>query len=128
MKKRKASLSTLREKAWKTFSAFIRQKHANHAGECACVTCGTWRPWQELHAGHFVHASRQSPLSYDERNVHPQCPQCNYYGMQGLAMINYTQFIIGKYGEAVVEELKAMKHAKTYLRRSELETVIARYR
>jgi hypothetical protein len=74
-----------------------------------------------------VHCSKQSLLSYDERNVHPQCRQCNYYGMQGLAAINYTQFIIREYGPEVVDELKQMKHDKVYLRRPELEEIIARY-
>jgi hypothetical protein len=124
--RKKPSLSALKRKAWAAFSRHVRQKEAAD-GYGKCVTCSTVLRWQEAHAGHFVHASRQSPLSYDERNVHLQCPQCNYYGMQGLAPIRYTQYMQARYGEPVVEELLAMKHSGIYLRRAELEDVIARY-
>lgn len=89
-----------------------------------CVSCNRHYPWQEMHAGHFVHISKQHPLSYDRRNVHPQCRQCNYYGMQGEAMIRYTQFMVRTYGEGIVDELIEAKHKLPYLKRGELEDLI----
>lgn len=84
-------------------------------------------PVEELHAGHFIHCSKQSALSYDERNIHPQCRQCNYYGMQGLAAIKYTQYMQDRYGPGIVDELIAMKHAKEYLKRADLEQIIIKH-
>jgi hypothetical protein len=125
--KKKPSLPSLVKKAWAAWSKHVRTQWANVDGYCYCVSCGKASQWTEMHAGHFVHCSKQSPLSYDPRNVHPQCVSCNYYGMQGLAAINYTQFIIKEYGSHVVDELKQMKHSKVYLKRAELEEIIERY-
>jgi len=47
--------------------------------------------------------------------------------MQGLAEISYTQYIIRRYGENVVEELKQKKHDKVYLRRADLLELIEKY-
>lgn len=127
-KKRPTSLPALRKKAWAAFSVHIRSGAALHNGGAFCVTCNAFAPWAELHAGHFVHCSKQSPLSYDERNVHPQCRQCNYYGMQGEAMIHYTAFMQANYGPGIVNELLAIKHAKNYLKRADLEAIIERYK
>lgn len=126
-KPKKLSLPALRRKAWGLFSKYIRQKYVSNSGDVKCVSCNQWISVTGAHAGHFIHASKQSKLSYDERNVHPQCVACNYYGMQGLAAIQYTQFMYRVYGEKVVDELKAMKHAKEYLKRADLEALIERY-
>jgi hypothetical protein len=123
-KAKRPKLSALAKKAWGLFAKQVKQGAADHSGFVRCVSCGTYIPWQSAHAGHFVHCSKQSPLSYDKRNVHPQCRQCNYYGMQGLAAIRYTQFIQSKYGSEVVNELLDAKHSKIYMKRLELEELI----
>lgn len=124
--KKKASLPALRKKAWASFSKYIR--YGEDYGIVRCVTCGVAGTPQEMHAGHFIHCSKQSALSYDERNVHIQCRQCNYYGMQGLAAIKYTLFMQQTYGPGIVDELMAMKHSKEYLKRADLEEIIERYK
>ena len=91
------------------------------------MCCGIYYPPAQMHAGHFIHCSKQSPLSYDERNVHAQCRQCNFYGMQGEAMIHYTLFMQQAYGPGIVEELLAIKHQKAYLKRADLEAIISKY-
>ena len=126
-RKKQTSLPRLRANAWAAFS-----KHVRTLGRTTyhthCVTCGLTVPSVELHAGHFIHCSKQSPLSYDERNVHPQCRQCNFYGMQGEAAIKYTVYMQARYGPGIVDELLAMKHAKEYLKRSDLEQIIEKYK
>lgn len=124
-KPRAKSLPTLRKEAWAAFSRFVRYGPGKET--LACVCCGIHYPPNELHAGHFVHCSKQSELSYDTRNIHPQCRQCNFYGMQGEAMIHYTRFMQQTYGPQIVDELLAMKHAKKYLKRADLEEIIANY-
>lgn len=124
---RKPKLRTLVDKAWASFSAYTRKRHADFNGFIACVSCGVPKHYTEMHAGHFVHCSRQSRLSYDERNVHPQCRQCNFYGMQGMAAIRYTEFMINRYGKGIINELEAIKHEKDYLKRPDLEAIIETY-
>lgn len=69
----------------------------------------------------------QHPLSYDERNVAPQCARCNFFGAKGMASIDYAVWMINKYGPGIVEELKIRK-SEPYLRRAELEELIKRLR
>lgn len=126
-KKAQTSLPALRKKAFSLFSKHVRYGAADDAGNVRCVSCNAYIPASEAHCGHLIHAGRQSPLSYDERNCHCQCRNCNFFGMQGLAAVKYTLYVQEKYGHGIVEELLAMKHSKVYLKRAELETIIERY-
>ena len=65
----------------------------------ACVTCGSVK---DLQAGHFVQGRRHSIL-FNLKNVHAQCELCNMY--QGGELIEYTLFMIEKYGIETIEEL-----------------------
>jgi len=48
--------------------------------------------------------------------------------MQGEAAIKYTVYMQARYGPGIVDELLAMKHAKEYLKRSDLEQIIEKYK
>jgi hypothetical protein len=61
--------------AWKLMSEWIRRKDANLDGFVECYTCGCWKHWKEMNAGHFKHDKRD----FDERNVKCQCVTCNKY-------------------------------------------------
>lgn len=65
----------LHKKAWLLMSEWIRRKDANLDGFVECYTCGIIKLWKELQAGHFKH----NKLDFDDRNIKPQCPQCNTY-------------------------------------------------
>lgn len=117
------SLSSLRKLAWKLWSQHVRSSATDHRGFVACVTCQRLHHWKEIHAGHFIHISKQHPLSYDSRNVHPQCRQCNYYGAKGIACIQYTLYLQKRYGEEIVDKLLS-RRKEPYLRRFELENLI----
>ena len=125
MKKKRKKLPTikaLKNKAWKLMSEHIRTSYADDAGYVACVTCGNTKPYKEMHAGHFIHASKGSLVSYDDRNIAPQCPKCNTY--QGGNLIEYTLFIQDKYGSKTIEELKQLK--QTIMKRADFDEVIER--
>lgn len=66
------SVKTLKNNAWTLFSKYIRLKDANFQGYVKCVTCNVYRPYKEMHAGHYIHGKTKT-LYFDERNVHPQC-------------------------------------------------------
>jgi len=125
-KKKLPSIKTLKAKAWKLMSEHVRKNrvdiHILGDGYCICVTCGTMKPYKEMHAGHFIHASKGSLVSYDDRNIHPQCPGCNTY--RGGMLIEYTLFIQKTYGNETIDELKQMKN--TIMKRADYEAVIER--
>lgn len=73
-KKRKIKISTLQSKLWKLVSGYIKKKYGN-----TCYTCKrqnlTGRNW---HTGHYIPSAICSfKLRYDERNLRPQCYNCN---------------------------------------------------
>jgi len=76
-----------------------------------CRTCGKvlFRLESGSHAGHFVTKGHggASGVYYDERNVHTQCHKCNVWE-EGNS-IEYHKFMLEKYGEEVIEELR-LKH------------------
>ena len=75
-----------------------------------------------MDAGHWFHASKQSAVTYDHRNIHPQCTYCNKY--LGGARDEYAVYIKNRYGAHVLDELQTLKHQGHILRRQELEDKI----
>lgn len=120
MKRQK--LSGLAAKAWKLMSLISRTKDADSSGMVSCVTCEQVKHWKEMHAGHFFHGSKQRPISYDDRNIHAQCPGCNTY--KGGARDEYACYIAKRYGAGVLEELRVLKHQGKELKRGDLEELI----
>ncbi len=119
--KKLASLRSIKLKAWRIMSVHVRKSAADHTDQCHCVTCGTYDHWKRFDAGHYIHISKQHPLSYDKRNIHPQCRACNFYKSKG---IEYAHFMYKTYGPAVIEELLERKKER-YLKRDALEAFIA---
>ena len=81
-----------------------------------------------MQAGHYVHGGKGgkgNAVSYDERNIHIQCLNCNYYGAREAAH-NYSQFMFKTYGPDILDELKAIK-GKSKLRREDFERMIEEY-
>jgi hypothetical protein len=89
-------------------------------GECACVTCGTLKPWDSgirgMHTGHFL-ASRVNSILFEEDNVAPQCSYCNFYrsGEQQL----FRKWMLEVRPEAV-ERLERLKTQSKQFSRDEL--------
>jgi hypothetical protein len=90
-KPKKQSRDTLKKKAWKVFSAWVRKRDKR------CVTCGSYN---QLCAGHFWHGV----LDFDEINVNCQCKQCNTFKSGNLAP--YSVYLIRKYGQNAFEDLE----------------------
>lgn len=101
------------KKAWKLFSEQIRKKNADFAGYVACVTCGKSYIWNSglIHAGHWVH----DKLDFDERNVHPQCRNCNYKFNKNTNTA-YAVYMAQKYGAEEMEQIRklAIKKGNDY--------------
>jgi len=85
-------------------------------GEAACVTCGAVLPYarpayqgNQLQGGHCLAGCQNNPEAYlDERNVHPQCSQCNKY--KSGAGMEYRQFINTFYPIGTLDDLTRLKN------------------
>jgi hypothetical protein len=75
---KKATLRSLKKKAWKLFSEWIRRKDTDAGGTEHCYTCLTPKFWKELHAGHAI-PGRTNSVLFDPDIVKPQCPICNIW-------------------------------------------------
>lgn len=112
-----------KQKAWTACSKYIRLRDAiawsreNYQDTTGiqpkllvvkCVTCPRIQSWPRMDAGHFIpRGSRgQSGVYFDERNSHAQCSECNGF-REGNTLV-YLGFMQGKYGQPVVDELRAL--------------------
>lgn len=118
------SVKTLKAKAWKIFSQYIRQRDRG-----VCFTCGLryWNEelgevdWHRTHAGHFIH----NKLDFDEMNIHCQCVQCNKWKHGNLGI--YALKMAGLYGLEAVEELERRSHQEKPYTIEYLDNVIEMY-
>ena len=98
MKKIKhTSLKSLKKKAWKLQSEYIRKFEKG-----ICYTCGVHKPWKECHAGHYIHGNW---MDFAPMNIHCQCPRCNTYLSGNLGV--YAERLMADYGIDAVENLRA---------------------
>lgn len=103
-------VSTMKKKAWKVFSEWIRRKDADSNGMNFCVTCGKMEHWKFLQAGHFIDG-RGNSILFDERGVHPQDVACNLFKHGNK--VEYFIFMKKYFGERVINELRiASKQVK----------------
>lgn len=90
---KKPSIKTLKAKAWKLFSEYIRRKYADKNGNCTCVTCGAVKPWKEMQAGHAV-GGRGGYVLFNEKIVRPQTFSCNV--MQKGRYPEFIDYLVNK--------------------------------
>src|SRR3989304_4027343 len=69
---KKRSFKTLKRKAWKAFSEYIRRRDADYAGRVSCYTCGLRMHWKSAHAGHAI-GGRHHAVLFDPEICRPQC-------------------------------------------------------
>jgi hypothetical protein len=108
----------------KAFSRYIRKKHMDHAGWVECVTCGLSVPYEDIQAGHFVKRGHAA-VRWDERNVYPQCKQCNHF--RDGAQDEMANHIVKIHGERVLAELIVLKHTHKHWTMPELRELRERY-
>lgn len=125
MKRKKLqSLPALRTKLDGLFSRWVRLSAADHDGYCQCVSCGSYHPWQEMDAGHFIPRGSIA-TRWDERNVHPQCRRCNRFRVDHY--IDYTLWMQREYGQVVIDELMSQKGLPCIVRRADYLEMIDEY-
>lgn len=112
-----------KDKAWTACSKYTRLRDAilwnrlHHQDICGiqpklllvkCCTCQRIQIWPRMDAGHFIPrgSKGQSGVYFDERNIHAQCAECNGF-TEGNTLV-YLEFMQEKYGQDVVDELRAL--------------------
>ena len=113
-RKKRSPREILRDKAWATFSKWIR------ARDKRCVTCGGTNI---LQAGHRWHGK----LDFDEININAQCAGCNKWKQGNLS--KYDDYLIGKYGIVGWSSLydRKNKTGAEYRTEADYEDLIKRY-
>ncbi len=121
----KKPIAKLKKDAWKLCSEYNRRKDANWDGNTSCVTCNKVTHWKQLQAGHFV-PSRCNAILFDDRGIHAQCWQCNC-GKNGQ-WVEYEAFMLSKYGQKVIDEIKRNKTLTKKFTAEELLQIIENYK
>lgn len=70
-RRRETPLGTLKAKAWKLFSEYVRRKYADENGMSRCYTSGAVAHWRELQCGHAI-GGRHNAVLFDEEICRPQ--------------------------------------------------------
>jgi hypothetical protein len=123
--KKRPTLKSLKNKAWKLMSEWVRRKDADEGGTTRCVTCRVPIYWKEAQAGHFV-GGRTNAVLFHPDLVHVQCVACNVFRSGNYAA--YTLFMLDLYGREKVEEFLALKNKVVKYTRSDLEDLIQGYK
>jgi len=122
---KKQTLSSLKKKAWKLFSEWIRRKDADAGGTVQCFTCSKLMFWKESHAGHAL-PGRHNAVLLDPEIVRVQCPPCNLW--KGGNYPVFTTKLIKEKGmewwEAKLEGARAI----VKLTRADYESLIQSYK
>lgn len=119
--KKLPSIKSLKEKAWRLQSIYIRSIGANFQGLSQCYTCYRWFDWKIMNSGHYRHDSHD----FDLRNVKNQCPGCNLSD-KGRADEFYLH-LVKEYGQKEADFLRKRAKENKYSR-AELNEIIDRYK
>lgn len=122
---KKKSIKSLKNRAWKYMSLWVRRSNANEYGIVNCFTCGSQHMWKDIQGGHFIHGHyKQTFLEQD--NVHPQCVQCNKWKSGNLDV--YAERLRLKIGDDMMEELRALSKDQWKPSREYYEEKISYYK
>ncbi len=106
-KVKQPSKSTVKGKAWRAFSKYIRLRDClmttGTPDRGRCITCSFEFPFNQLQAGHFIPGRHNANL-FSEEGVHSQCRSCNIWG-HGKPL-EYRRAILDLYGKGYDEVLE----------------------
>lgn len=116
------NLITVRTETAALMQLAIRLEAADQKGFVKCVTCpGSFR-YNEVDASHFIDG-RTGAILFDERGIHPQCRICH-----STKRKEYEAFMFLKFGQDIIDELRAKRHQIRSYTRQELADMAKGYR
>jgi len=122
---KKKSIKSLKKKAWKLFSEWIRRRDADDQGRVYCYTCDELMHWSAMQAGHLLDG-RNNSILFNVDCVRVQCPACNIWKSG-----NKESFIpryIDEMGRDKFEEMKQIKNQTVKYSISDYEEMIAEFK
>lgn len=123
---KRPTIKSLKNKAWKLVSEYVRRRHADKGGFTSCYTCGAPIHWKlEAQAGHAI-PGRHSAVLLDADICRAQCRRCNVF-MRGRYEIFATN-LIRENGLEWFEKKLSDAREVVKLTRADLEAVIGEYR
>ena len=106
-KVKQPSKKTVKNRAWRAFSKYIRLRDCLRTTGTLihgkCITCEKLLSITFCDAGHFISRRHNSTL-FDEMNCHVQCRYCNRY-LDGN-LLEYRRQIVKLYGAGADTELE----------------------
>ena len=105
MKKKKISLTKIKNKCWKLFSLMVRLEETDKNGYGNCVSCGRTYHYKQFQCGHFI-AGRNNSILFERNACHIQCYGCNI-GKAGN-IVEYYQWMKEKFGEKEIDRLRIL--------------------
>lgn len=118
-------LGACKQMALRDLQKLVRMRNADSAGMVRCVTCRAIKHYKEMNGGHFI-PGRRNGVCFDERNVHPQCVQCNRFYSGRPA--EYRFFMVQRYGQAVIDELEQLDRLTVNMTRDDYADLCMKYR
>ena len=118
------TLASLKKKAWKILSRFIRQSAADEYERAECYTCGRTDEVRYLQAGHAI-PGRTGAVLFDLDIIRVQCYRCNI-AMRGQHHI-FAAKLIREHGLEWWEQKELDSHRTVKWSRSDLNDLIAKY-
>ena len=118
---RKLTLKSIKNKADRVFSEYIRRLKADQSGIGICVTCGKIAHWKELQCGHYFPRNRLGTRYHDD-NSNLQCSVCNVFKRGNYTA--YAAFMYSKFGKQKMEHLEHLSRKTLKLTISDYQTMI----
>ena len=127
--KKQNSTSSLKKKAWKAFSDYIRTrdslKTTGSTTHCRCITCPKTVEYKGIQAGHFV-GGRGGSVLFDEDLVNGQCLRCNV--MLNGNYDSYNLVMLKKHGSEKVIEMLERKGKTVHYKASDYKIIREKYK
>lgn len=122
--KRGKGLKTLKAKAWKLFSEYVRRKHADSFGFTTCYTSGLRSHWKDLQCGHAI-PGRTNAVLFDESICRPQSVSENIFKRGNYPV--FTTNLIKENGMEWWEGKLLQSRKPVKLTRDDLQHTISKY-
>lgn len=109
------------------FQRLVRLRAIGPDGKLTCCSCGKRDfPGKHFDAGHWIGRSKAATI-FDARNCHPQCVECNRFGV-GAVRAGYDEFMRKRYGQEVMDELVRLSNTTKQWTREELANLYVMFR
>ncbi len=127
-KKKLKSIAALRNDVAELVQRLVRLKEADEHGFCQCWTCSARKHWKQMQGGHYIERGKSATKMLEE-NIHPQCQQCNQWGMKKTSVVlEYRNKMIDFYGADFVVWLEQESKRVVKHERGELMALIETYK